>query len=294
MAASASCCTASCLAVDQCEVGPPQGMGHRAGFHNPHWVSKDPVLASKGIKYLQLGGDTWNRCGPGWLNIDGAFDKGDGAYREDAIFTDDTARHNMKHFITANTRLPFTNSSVQYVYSEHMLEHLLPSNGGQIFLREAWRVLAPGGVMRLVTPDLDKYVCGMVEQPAPGSKDASRFLESHAQRFAPMEESVLWRKPGRPGAVAPTRATIFNNIFRNYGHWWLYNFEELKRLAKSAGIHPRNLCRSDRTGRGLPRWTRQVMRRANAAKNVTQQCWLDQGVREGESMYAVLIKPLVS
>jgi len=117
------------------------------------------------------------------------------------------------------------------------------------------------------------------------------FLEQHAQRFAPMEESILWRKPGTH-AAPPSRATIFNNIFRNYGHQWVYNFDELRRLAKAAGIDSNLVCRSDRSGRGLPRWVRHAMRRAMAPRNATQQCWLDQEVREGESMYAVAIKPL--
>ena len=34
------------------------------------------------------------------------------------------------------------------------------------------------------------------------------------------------------------------------------------------------------------------MRRANNAQNETQQCWLDQEVREGESMYMNIFKPL--
>lgn len=152
------CARADCGQEFRCPVRPAQGMGAKAGFSDDAWASTDPKLRKLGIKYLQIGGDTWNRCGPGWLNIDGNFDRGDGALFPDVIFTDDTVRHNMKHIITGESRLPFADNSVQYVYSEHMLEHLLPSGGGLMFLREAWRVLAPGGVLRLVTPDLDKRV----------------------------------------------------------------------------------------------------------------------------------------
>ena len=80
-----------------------------------------------------------------------------------------------------------------------MLEHMLPKSGGGVqFLREAWRVLAPGGVVRIVTPDLDKYVCGLINRE-------DGFLQQHSRRFAPME---AMSKP-------PSRATVVNNIFRN-------------------------------------------------------------------------------
>ena len=65
----------------------------------------------------------------------------------------------------------------------------------------------------------------------------------------------------------------------------------MKAAGKRAGIDPAYMCRSDRSGLGLPLWARRVVRKANSPKNATIQCWLDQAVREGESMYAVAIKP---
>ena len=41
------------------------------------------------------------------------------------------------------------------VYSEHMFEHVLPMDGAA-FLKESYRILKPGGVLRVVTPDLEK------------------------------------------------------------------------------------------------------------------------------------------
>ena len=311
---SMSCCSSACLAPTLCPAEPPGGMRFDAERPGGEWLSVDPKLRSIGVRYLQVGGDTWNRCGNGWLNLDGNFDRGDGAIRENLIFKDDTDRFNMKHIVSPESRLPFANNSVQIVYSEHMMEHMLPFMGGGVnFLKEAWRVLAPGGVLRIVTPDLDKYVCGMIEGrgggggggggdggggDSRGSSDTnhgghrqpSGFLERHAARFQPME--ILSREPNDL-KTPPSRATIFNNIFRNYGHQWVYNLDELKLAAVRAGFGATagGMCRSDRRGRGLPRWARNAMRRANAPKNATQQCWLDQEVREGESMYVVAYKP---
>lgn len=49
--------------------------------------------------------------------------------------------------------LPFRSSSVRFIHSEDLLEHL-DLEGGKALLRECHRVLEPGGVMRLLTPDL--------------------------------------------------------------------------------------------------------------------------------------------
>ena len=38
-----------------------------------------------------------------------------------------------------------------------MFEHILPADGSA-FIREAYRVLRPGGVLRITTPDLAKCI----------------------------------------------------------------------------------------------------------------------------------------
>jgi len=281
------CCEPICMEPTFCPAGDIGGRFADRDKASGPWMSPDRKLRAKGVRYLQVGGDTWNRCGPGWLNLDGNFDRGDGLpggyVWPNTIFVDDTDRYNMKHVVSASSRLPFADASVQFVYTEHMMEHMLPLTGGGVnFLREAWRVLAPGGLLRIVTPDLAKYVCALAGRGPPGSVE-NGFLEKHAARFGPME---MMSNP-------PTRATITNNIFRNYGHEWIYDYEELRHALRYAGVDPKLACRSDRAGRGIPRWARLAIRRANQPHNETQQCWLDQEVREGESMYVNVLKPLV-
>jgi len=50
---------------------------------------------------------------------------------------------------------PWNDSSVDVVYASHVFEHLAPAHG-QNFLKEAYRVLKPHGVLRIVVPDF-KY-----------------------------------------------------------------------------------------------------------------------------------------
>lgn len=59
--------------------------------------------------------------------------------------------------------IPFPDNTVNYIYSSHFLEHLFKKDA-VILLKEANRVLYPGGIIRVVVPDLnyalELYNCG--------------------------------------------------------------------------------------------------------------------------------------
>lgn len=59
--------------------------------------------------------------------------------------------------------LPFADSSVSVCYSSHLLEHLLPQDA-ETFLTEILRVIEPGGIIRLVVPDLELLARQYLEQ----------------------------------------------------------------------------------------------------------------------------------
>ncbi|MFM7135485.1 MAG: class I SAM-dependent methyltransferase [Planctomycetota bacterium] len=50
--------------------------------------------------------------------------------------------------------LPFPAGSFQAVYAAHVVEHLVPADAARL-LAEAGRLLAPGGIVRIVVPDLE-------------------------------------------------------------------------------------------------------------------------------------------
>ena len=189
-------------------------------------------MSALGIRFLQLGGDWWNKCGDGWVNADAVFMR-----LPRSVVCEDwrTRRLVMRHL--AEDRLPFPDNSIEFVYTEHMFEHILPMQCSA-FLREAYRVLKPGGVIRITTPDLEKYLMGYAER-----KKSNRFLADHASRWPPMG------KLGTPYNAA----TIVNNIFRNYEHKWVYDFEEMTRTAMHAGIPESAVKNSQRMGVTCPR-----------------------------------------
>jgi predicted SAM-dependent methyltransferase len=74
---------------------------------------------------------------PRWINLDGA--------PLDSRVEQHDCRENLR----------FADGSVDAAYSSHLVEHLSPKFALH-FLQECFRVLKPGGVLRLATPDLEK------------------------------------------------------------------------------------------------------------------------------------------
>lgn len=109
-------------------------------------------------------------------------------------------------------RLPFPANYLERVYSEHVLEHVAYESSVE-FLRETWRVLALGGVIRIAMPDLDDLVEGY-------QNDWRRF------------DWVNWPEH----SFIKTRAQMINIAFRWWGHQHLYNREELERALRDAGF----------------------------------------------------------
>ena len=54
-------------------------------------------------------------------------------------------------------RLPFEDGTFAFAFGEHLIEHM-PRDTGERMLAELLRVLRPGGVLRLTTPDLKKII----------------------------------------------------------------------------------------------------------------------------------------
>lgn len=69
--------------------------------------------------------------------------------------------------------VPYPDESFDFVYHSHLLEHF-PKRAAPLFLRECRRVLKPGGVIRVVVPDLERIVELYLEalrQSLSGSKE---------------------------------------------------------------------------------------------------------------------------
>jgi len=128
------------------------------------------------------------------------------------------------HFVRLDIgeRLPFEDGSVGWVYAEHLIEHV-PLPVAVRWLTEVHRVLKPGGLLRITTPDLARYVEGY-------AAEGSKFFAKHRRRVK-LAVGVAPPMPERP-------AFMFNQLFYLYGHRWLYDLTELRYVLGRAGFDP--------------------------------------------------------
>ncbi len=112
-------------------------------------------------------------------------------------------------------QIPQPEGSVDLIYTCHMLEHLAREEALR-FLRECRRVLAPGGAIRIVVPDLRLLI-----KSYQSSQDADRFVES------------LYMVPTEPVSMI-TRLKCL--MVGGRLHLWMYDAHSLVNLLVSAGF----------------------------------------------------------
>jgi hypothetical protein len=66
--------------------------------------------------------------------------------------------------VDLSVNMPFRAVSADLLYSEDFIAQL-DLNSAYLFFRECYRVLKPGGVMRLLTPDLEKFAWAYLYEP---------------------------------------------------------------------------------------------------------------------------------
>src|SRR5207302_61128 len=125
---------------------------------------------------------------PGWLNTD--MSPTDGS----VIYLDVT-----KTF-------PLREDSVDYIFAEHLIEHV-DHDGGQLMLRECWRVLKPDGKIRIATPDLEALIGLHGREQTHGQQ---RYVEWIISKCLPEVDSCK-------------DVFVINNAFRAWGHRFLYD-----------------------------------------------------------------------
>jgi predicted SAM-dependent methyltransferase len=107
------------------------------------------------------------------------------------------------------TRLSFPDGSADVIYACHMLEHLSRAASARFF-HECRRVLAPGGILRIVVPDLALAV---------GAYDHDGDADALVERLM----------------LADERRGI-GKVIRFNGHRWMYDGESLRRRLEETGF----------------------------------------------------------
>jgi SAM-dependent methyltransferase len=134
--------------------------------------------------------------------------------------------------------IPFADSTVDLVYSSHFLEHL-DREVAPKFLHEVLRVLRPGGITRVVVPDLEHSVRSYLESLEAASLNGTRSL-SHDERVADLYEQSVRRKGAGAASRAPLawieRVAVGDARRRGETHQWMYDRVNLPALLERSGF----------------------------------------------------------
>lgn len=167
-------------------------------------------------------------CPPGWMSIDGSWQAWFAGRRAAAavarLLTGREVGRWPRGIVCRDVRrgLGLAPSSAAVVFTSHLVEHLHRSEALAL-LRDAHRALRPGGVCRVVTPDLGALVDGYVGTTSESGDAADR-----------LQAALLLHPPAPPRAGALLgwyrRATAFDH------HKWVYDADSLCRLFVEAGF----------------------------------------------------------
>jgi predicted SAM-dependent methyltransferase len=123
-------------------------------------------------------------------------------------------------YLDATRSFPFPDGTLDYIFAEHMIEHLdFPS--AHFMLLECFRALKPGGRVRIATPDISSIVALHCQEKTAVQKN---YLDWAVARFLP--------------EVTECRDVfVINNFFRSWGHQFLYDEATLTHALHSAGFN---------------------------------------------------------
>ena len=184
-----------------------QATGHKAAANQAKEVNVIAPLRilSHNPNKLNLG------CGRnvmnGWLNVD-LFSK------SSKILTMD-----------ASKPYPFPDESFDYVFSEHMFEHL-DLAGQQNMMRECHRVLRPGGVLRLAMPNFD-FLIDLVNNP--DAELNCKYLDWSYHMF--LQDKVEYEVDRKDYPVY-----VVNNFMHDWGHQFIHTTGSIIRLGETCGF----------------------------------------------------------
>jgi len=173
-------------------------------------------------EYIQYGCGL--SCPEGWINFDGSprlrFEK--------IPFAGNLIKISGKAIFPKNVAygdiikgLPIRSGAAKGVYCSHVLEHL-DRTSVERALNNSLKLLKPGGVFRLVVPDLTWRSRLFLETQAHGQPEA-------ADEF--MKSTYL-------GVVEPVSGITdrLRHAFGNSAHRWMYDLALMKRLLENAGF----------------------------------------------------------
>jgi len=127
--------------------------------------------------------------------------------------------------------LPFDAASFDGIYASHVIEHLYRTDARRL-LGECRRVLRPGGVLRVVVPDLAAIVKEYVGGERIGSSNGDG--QRHEDSCERLNHRLMLRQDDPPTGPVHMRLYFFFNDF--HSHKWMYDAPNLVTMFRDAGF----------------------------------------------------------
>jgi hypothetical protein len=128
------------------------------------------------------------------------------------------------NYLDATKRWPIEDGAVSVVYADNVIEHI-PLQAGRALLAEAYRCMQPGGVIRLVTPDIRSHVeLYLAGAPSVGGTVGATYREL--------------------GLVVEHPVDLLRIPIGQFGHHvgYVYDFDTLASELIRAGFHSPQRC----------------------------------------------------
>lgn len=172
----------------------------------------DDYLKNNEVKKMQIG------CGSnflkGWLNTD-------------LNYNDKVA------FLDAGAKFPVESDTFDYVYSEHLFEHLKLEQQLNMLV-ESYRILKKGGIMRIATPSLEFLFKLYANPNTLENKQYVNWAVENIPNLEAVNNSII--------DIEEHYCYVINNFFKAWGHQMIHNYSSIKKLALQCGYAQVRQC----------------------------------------------------
>lgn len=162
-------------------------------------------LKSNTTKKLQIG------CGSnllnGWLNTDLAY------------------KRKLVGYLDASKKFPFHDQSFDYIFSEHNIEHL-DIKEAFTMLSECYRILKPGGHLRIATPNFN-FLIQLYDEPH--KQIHKDYINWAAKEYIKDVIDII-------DETEILNVFVINNFFKDWGHQIIHNLASLNKILVLCGF----------------------------------------------------------